>query len=131
MSMLHTALIGLGIAVVLGLPSLNRAEAQFLHGDREISDPFGGFSDPYAIPDLYSDDHGTDYAEEYQRSINRLYERRQRQRQILEEAMRPFQRDPLVEWLERDAEDRIHAREACDALTNNPAARIYCLQGLR
>ena len=65
------------------------------------------------------------------RSVDEYYERRDRQNQILEDAMRPFRRDPLVEWLERDAEDRIHAREACMAIDRNPATQQRCLDGLR
>ena len=103
----RTALTSMCLAVCLGLPS--GVLAQY--------DPFG--------LDTY------DPGESYRQSMDEYYERRDRQNQILEDAMRPFQRDPLVEWLERDTEDRIHAREACMAIDRNPAAQQRCLDGLR
>ena len=51
------------------------------------------------------------------------YEKRAYEQQFSDDLM---DRDPWVEYQQRDAEDRIHVREACAAITNNPAARMYC-----
>ena len=60
---------------------------------------------------------------------------RKTDQQILEDALYPFGRpnpvDRLVDQLRRDAEDRIHAREACNFIDRNPAAQQRCYDSLR
>ena len=99
----RTALIALCAAVLL--PSV--ASAQYFDPD-----PFG-------------------YQEQRDRAQQRHDRYEQRQREILDDALRPFQRDPTADMLNRQAHDQRLGREACNAITNNPAARRFCLEGLR
>ena len=103
MSIVRTVLIGFGTAIVLGLPSLHHANAQYDGG-------YQGHDDSY---------------------IDDYYESQRRSDEILERAQRGLGLPPVHETEEFRGWDDRAARRRCNALTNNDAARSSCFEGLR
>lgn len=102
MSRVRTVLIGFGTAIVLGLPSLHHANAQWYD----------------------------DYSRDYRERSEKIYQRQQRADEALERAMRSMG-PPIHETEEFRGWDDRAARRRCNALTNNDAARSSCFEGLR
>ena len=110
MSRVRTVLIGFGTAIVLGLPSLHHANAQYY-------EDHGGYQ-------------GYDYYGQQRRQRNEdIYQRQQRADELLERELR--RTPPIHETEEFRGWDDRAARRRCNALTNNDAARSSCFEGLR
>ena len=108
MRLLRTVLIRFGTVAVLMVGLAHLAEAQV--------DNYFGFD--------YSDPQ-----QDYYDRMDRTRERQERQRQYQE----PYDLGlpPVHESDEYQSWDRLRGLEGCNALTNNPAAQAYCLEGLR
>ena len=109
MSIVRTVLIGFGTAIVLGLPSLHHANAQYY-------EDYGGY--------------GYDFNEQRRQRNEDIYQRQQRADQLLERELRSMG-PPVHETEEFRGWDDRAARRRCNALTNNDAARSSCFEGLR
>ena len=126
MNPLRTGLIGLGVGALLSLPSLTGA--QFYDFDLDLN-PFGLEDDQQSM-------------ERQAEQLRRDREYRQRQLDRYEARQRQLQRDFGLDresqerraqhmWERFEAEDRVHAREACTFIDRNPAAQQRCYESLR
>ena len=110
MCVLRTVLIGLGTVVVLMTGLAHFAQAQ----------------------DYYDNPFSNSWADSYRDQMDRIEERRQRSYQDEQRIMEQYGFDtPVREGGEYQSWDRLRGLEACNAITNNPAAQSRCLQGLR
>ena len=122
MRLLHTMLIGFGtVAAMIVLYVTLVGLAHMAYAQNEFFDPWGSERsiDPYGSQLM--DDH---YARQ-----ERTRARQERQERMLNEGR--FANPRIEETDEYRSWDRLRGLEGCNALTNNPAARSRCLQGLR
>ena len=59
------------------------------------------------------------------------YQRQQRQRQTLQDALAPWTPDPQVDYMQRRDAMRRAEINGCNAITHNSAARSSCLEAIR
>jgi len=99
---MHKQIVGC-LAVLLMTATLAQAQDYF------------GLEDPFA----------PDWGDSYNEQMDAIEERQRRQRDFSNPFGSVEESDEYRSW------DRLRGLERCNALTNNPAARAYCLEGLR
>lgn len=116
MNPLRTGLTGLGVGALLSLPSLTGAQSYDF--DLDLN-PFGLEDDQQSM-ERQAEQLRRD-REYRQRQLDR-YEARQRQRDFGLDRESQERRAQHM-WERFEAEDRVHAREACTFIDRNPAAQ--------
>ena len=113
----------IGVVALLSLPRLTGA--QYYDSDLDLN-PFGLEDDQQSM-ERQAEQRRRD-REYRQRQLDR-YEARQRQRDFGLDRESQERRAQHI-WERFEAEDRVHAREACNFIDRNPAAQQRCYESL-